>query len=92
MNNYSYPIFEDWSKEELMTMMQLYNSVEEAYENPNGSNAKNIVDLYKKFQIINPAKMEQKQIDRDFANISGYSLFKTFKAAQSVKKNNVKMD
>ena len=28
MNNYSYPIFPDWSKEELMDMMALYNAVE----------------------------------------------------------------
>lgn len=92
MNNYSYPIFEDWSKEELMIMMQLYNSVEEAYENPNGSNAQKIIDLYRQFQSINPSKMEQKQIDRDFQSISGYSLFKTYKAAQSVKRTNIKMD
>ncbi|TPR51443.1 hypothetical protein DY042_03430 [Apilactobacillus kunkeei] len=91
MNNYSYPIFPDWSKEELMDMMALYNAVESAYEDANGVNAENVVKLYNRFREINPAKMEQKQIDRDFQNISDYSIYKTFQAATKAKTKNIRM-
>lgn len=91
MNNYSYPIFPDWSKEELMDMMALYNAVESAYEDVNGVNAEKVVNLYNRFREINPAKMEQKQIDRDFQNISDYSIYKTFQAATKAKTKNIRM-
>ncbi|WP_220729807.1 UPF0223 family protein [Apilactobacillus zhangqiuensis] len=91
MNNYSYPIFPDWTKDELMDMMALYNAVESAYEDANGVNAEKVVNLYNRFREINPAKMEQKQIDRDFESISGYSLYKAFQAATKANTKNIRM-
>lgn len=91
MNNYYYPIFPDWSKEELMDMMALYNAVESAYEDANGINAEKVIKLYNRFREINPVKMEQKQINRDFQNISGYSLYKAFQAATKAKTKNIRM-
>jgi uncharacterized protein YktA (UPF0223 family) len=91
MNNYSYPIISDWSQSELITMMNLYTSVEDAYENSNGVSTQKIMDLYDKFKKINPSKMEQKRIDREFLNISGYSLYKTWVASKRSKFKNIKM-
>ncbi|UQS85522.1 UPF0223 family protein [Apilactobacillus apisilvae] len=90
--NYSYPIFESWNRNEIISMMSLYNSVEKAYEDNNGINKDQIIELYKHFQSINPSKMEQKQIDSNFFNISGYSIYKTFKAATNNKSKNVRMN
>lgn len=92
MNNYSYPIFPDWSKDELITMMDLYNSVEKVYEDHNGVSAQKILTLYNEFRKINPSKMEQKQIDRDFQKISNYSIYRTWVAAKNAKTKNVRMN
>lgn len=91
MNNYSYPIFQNWSQVELITMINLYTAVEGAYEDANGVSAKKIISLYDSFMKINPAKMEQKLINRDFESLSGYSLYKTWIEAKNSKSKNIKM-
>lgn len=91
-NNYSYPMFESWNRDEVLTMMNLYTSVEKAYEDKNGVDRNLIINLYNNFRSINPSKMEQKQLDRDFYLISGYSLYKTWQAAKNNKSKNVRMN
>ncbi|WP_157945015.1 UPF0223 family protein [Apilactobacillus quenuiae] len=91
-NNYSYPMFESWNRHEVLTMMDLYTSVEKAYEDKNGVAKNLIIKLYDEFESINPSKMEQKQLDRDFYKMSGYSLYKTWQAANNNKSKNVRMN
>lgn len=73
---YSYPIDYDlYSPEEVIKLVEFYALVEDANE---GKSKKELVlKKYNEFRkIVNSISME-KQIDREFEKISGYSIFKT---------------
>ncbi|WP_252898486.1 UPF0223 family protein [Apilactobacillus ozensis] len=50
MKNYSYPIIEDWSQNELVQMIKLFNLTEDAYENGNGTNVSDFINQYNLFR------------------------------------------
>ncbi|WP_334332638.1 MULTISPECIES: UPF0223 family protein [unclassified Companilactobacillus] len=83
-SNYSYPLNEDWSQEEMVQVIDLYNAVELAYE----SSIKREVFLekYRAFQQVVPMKMEQKRLDKEFELQSGYSIYQVFKKCRAAKK------
>ncbi|GLB46998.1 hypothetical protein WR164_09770 [Philodulcilactobacillus myokoensis] len=90
-NNYSYPIFSDWSKDELIKVVKLYRSVEDAYEINQGSRRDLILKNYQIFTKINPSKMEQKQLEHKFYLASGYNIFKTWQKARKSNQEMIKM-
>ncbi|KRM68661.1 hypothetical protein FD06_GL000980 [Apilactobacillus ozensis DSM 23829 = JCM 17196] len=92
MKNYSYPIIEDWSQNELVQMIKLFNLTEDAYENGNGTNVSDFINQYNLFRKINPSKMEQKQICKDFYDKSSYDIFKVYKLASKSSKKRLKMN
>lgn len=77
---YDYPLDPDWSTEEIIDVIALYNAVEKAYEE--GIDAKEFMDAYRKFTSIADSKSVQKQLDKAFEQASGYSIYKVFKRAQ----------
>jgi len=75
---YSYPIdFDLYTTDEAIFLIEFLASIEDA-------NNKKIIKLvllenYKKYRnIINSISIE-KQLDKDFEKLSGYSIFKTMK-------------
>lgn len=74
---YDYPLNPDWSVDEIIDVMALYNAVEKAYEG--GISKAAFKKAYSRFiQIVN-AKSEQKQIDREFKRVSHYSIYQVYK-------------
>lgn len=81
-SNYEYPLFPDWSTTDIVAVTNLYQLVEAAYEEGYGVAASDLVRAYRDFQKVVPQKFEEKQLDRDFETASGYSIYRTVKAAR----------
>jgi Uncharacterized protein conserved in bacteria len=82
-DNYSYPLDETWTQSEMVTVIDLYNAVEKAYES--GIKRDEFLQKYRSFQQIVPMKMEQKRLDKEFELQSGYSIYQVFKKCQQAK-------
>ena len=77
---YDYPLDPDWSTEEIIDVVALYNAVEKAYEE--GISSKEFMEHYRAFTSIADSKALQKQLDKAFEEASGYSIYKVFKCAK----------
>ncbi|HFR3796432.1 UPF0223 family protein [Streptococcus suis] len=87
--NYSYPLDFSWSTEEISSVLSFLNQVELAYEK--GAVAGQVLTAYRAFKEVVPSKAQEKQIDRDFEDVSGYSSYRVVKAAQERQKGVVKL-
>ncbi|HEL2575249.1 UPF0223 family protein [Streptococcus suis] len=87
--NYSYPLDFSWSTEEISSVLSFLNQVELAYEK--GADAGQVLTAYRAFKEVVPSKAQEKQIDRDFEDVSGYSSYRVVKAAQERQKGVVKL-
>lgn len=87
--NYSYPIDSGWSMQELETVIKMFNVVENAYEK--GVSREQVLDCYRNFKKVIPAKSEEKQLGRDFYKKSGYQLYSVVKEARTTSKKMIKM-
>lgn len=88
--SYSYPLADDWSVDELNTVIHLYNCVEKAYEG--GIPRKDVLSAYRQFKTVVNAKSLEKQLSRQFEKVSGYSIYRTVKAAQEGSSNRVRLN
>lgn len=77
---YDYPLEPDWSTEEIIEVVGLYNAVEQAYEE--GISSKEFMEHYRAFTSIADSKALQKQLYKAFEEASGYSIYKVFKRSQ----------
>lgn len=84
MHNYSYPLDETWSQDEIVKVIALYNAAEKAYESSIKSDE--FLQKYRSFQQVVPMKMEQKKLDKEFEFESGYSIYQVFKKCRTAKK------
>ena len=75
--DYEYPLDINWSVNELVKVMNLYQAVEKAYEE--GIEKKELLNAYKEFKTVVNSKSEEKQLDKAFFKISGYSIYQTIK-------------
>ena len=80
--DYSYPIRNDWTTEEIITVIAFYEAVEKAYEE--GVNEKKLM-AYREFKKVVPSKSEEKTLFKEFEEASGYSSYHIVKAAKEVK-------
>lgn len=80
MQNYSYPIDPSWSHQEMADVIALWNAVEAAYES--GIAKEELLRAYRAFKLVVPAKGEEKRYGDQFEKETGYSLYRTVKAAQ----------
>lgn len=77
---YEYPLFEDWSTEEKIDAVSFYALIEDAYEGQVQSDV--LLKAYQRFKQIVPTKDDEKKIDQQFFELSGYSIYRTIKAAR----------
>lgn len=87
--NYSYPLDFSWSAEEISSVLSFLNQVEAAYET--GTEATKILETYQRFKTIVRSKGHERQIDRDFETVSGYSTYKVVKEAQKKQKGVIRV-
>ncbi|WP_080846685.1 UPF0223 family protein [Cytobacillus gottheilii] len=87
---YQYPIEHHWSTEEIIDVIQFYQSIERAYEK--GIEREEFMKSYRRFKEIVPGKADERNLCNDFEEMSGYSAFRTVKAAKETEAGNpVKM-
>lgn len=89
MANYSYPIEEDWTHEEIAIVIDFFNLVEEA--NETGIENAAFLAGYKKFKTVIKSIGEEKRIGRKFQEVSGYSIYHTVQRAKSATGKRFKM-
>lgn len=80
--DYAYPLRADWTTSEIVTVTTFYQLVEAAYERSQGVQAAELIAAYREFQTIVPQKFEEKNIDQEFEEASGYSIYRTMKQAR----------
>lgn len=80
MMDYNYPLDYTWSTQDIVDVVALYNAVEKAYEN--GISKDEFMKAYRKFKNVVGTKSEEKQLDKEFKEVSGYSIYQVFKASQ----------
>ena len=78
--DYNYPLDYNWSTEEIIDVIALYNAVEKAYEK--GISKEEFMNSYRKFKVIVDSKSAEKQLDKQFYEISLYSIYQVVKAAK----------
>ncbi|MGT2934726.1 UPF0223 family protein [Streptococcus castoreus] len=83
-NNYHYPLDLSWSTEDISSVLHFLNKVELAYEEK--VKAEDILDSYRTYKKIVSSKAQEKQIDRDFQKVSGYSTYQAVKKAKEIEK------
>lgn len=87
--NYNYPLNSDWTTEEMIQVIQLFNAVEQAYEQ--GIAVEDFKRAYRQFKNIVTSISEEKQLGRAFEEMSGYSIYRTvqeFRARSKTNTNN----
>ncbi len=89
MANYGYPIDEDWTHEEIATVINFLNLVEEA--NENGVDKEVFFNGYKKFKTVVKSIGEEKRIGREFETVSDYSIYRTVQKAKAATTKRFKM-
>ncbi|MFG6116815.1 UPF0223 family protein [Halobacillus sp. MO56] len=84
--NYTYPIDETWSKQEIIDVVNFYSLVEQAYEK--SVKRDELMLAYTRFKQIVPSKSEEKQLCGKFEKESGYSCYRTVKKAKEMENGN----
>ncbi|MGQ7461471.1 UPF0223 family protein [Streptococcus suis] len=87
--NYSYPLDFSWSTEEISSVLSFLNHVEATYEK--GVDASAILTSYQQFKEVVKSKGQERQIDRDFQEVSGYSTYQVVKAAKEKGKGVIRL-
>ncbi|HIS28225.1 MAG TPA: UPF0223 family protein [Candidatus Avamphibacillus intestinigallinarum] len=86
---YHYPLEEEWTKSEIIDVVNFYNCIEKAYESR--IKAEDVLLAYQRFKEIVPAKSVEKQHFQAFEKGSGYVPFQVIKRARAEKDNVIKM-
>lgn len=86
MNEYQYPLDLDWTTEEMVIVMNMWEALEKA--NEQGINNQEFLKNYQQFKTVIKSIGEEKRLGREFEKASGYSLYRT---VQEAKKNTNKM-
>lgn len=81
-HQYQYPLNLTWTGEEMAAVISFFNQVESFYETKVSREA--FLAAYRAFKAIVPSKMQEKQLDREFEKVSGYSIYR---ALQEVTKS-----
>lgn len=90
VDNYEYPLMPEWSKSEIISMVEFYAMVEDAYQK--GVSKSKFLKKVQEFKKIEPSITAQKQLDRQFKKVSGLSIYKAIQAVSKSLKKDVKVD
>lgn len=88
--NFSYPIDEQWTNNELTDVINFFATIEKAYQT--GVKRQNLVESYQKFQVVVPNKSEEKRIFREFFNNSGMQPFLAVRQLKDPKVRKIVVD
>jgi uncharacterized protein YktA (UPF0223 family) len=74
------PISMNWSKDEVVHVVNFYEAVDQAYGK--GINRDRLLAIYNQFKQIIPSKSEEKQHFKDYEKQSGQSAYHVVKKAK----------
>lgn len=77
---YTYPLDPSWEMEEILAVMDLLTVVEKAYEG--GIPSHEVAKAYQKYKDMHFSISDEKQLDKEFKKVSGYSLHTVLVAAK----------
>ncbi|MDT8859180.1 UPF0223 family protein [Alkalihalobacillus sp. MEB130] len=83
------PISLDWSKEEVIAVIQFFEMVEKAYKN--GVEREKLLANYRTFKNIVPSKSEEKQLFKQYDEELGISSYHVIKKAREGTEEVIKM-
>ena len=87
--SYSYPIDLEWSRAEMVQVIDLWRAEELAYET--GINREEFLTKYQAFKQVIPATGEEKKWSREFQQLSSYSLYAVVQEAKKSTKKNIRL-
>ncbi len=77
---YKYPIdYELFNQEEVVTIIEFLSLIEDANERKVKVDPFVLSKKHQEYRSVVNSKSIEKQIDRDFEKVSGYSIYKTIK-------------
>lgn len=85
MSNYAYPLDPGWSKEDIIKVVTFLSQVEAAYEG--GVSLGDLMLTYREFKTVVDSIAGEKRMDREFKQITGYSIYQVIKQAKSLRKD-----
>lgn len=80
--NYSYPLDIEWSQNEMLRVMAMWQALEEVYEK--GLIVDNFNEVYREFKQVIKSIGEERQLGRDFEAVSGYSLYRAVQESKQL--------
>ena len=80
MKDYQYPLYLDWTTEEMVIVTNMWTAVEQA--NETGLPVDKFLTTYQQFKTVVKSIGEEKRLGREFENASGYSLYRTLQQAK----------
>ncbi|MGX7013865.1 UPF0223 family protein [Vagococcus silagei] len=81
--NYSYPLNPEWTTEEIIKVMQLWEVLEKVYENK--VTAEEFNDAYRSFKEVVRSIGEERQLGNEYEELTGYSLYRVAKLSRNQK-------
>jgi uncharacterized protein YktA (UPF0223 family) len=84
------PISLDWSTEEVITVIQFFETIEKAYKK--GVEREKLLRDYRRFKEIVPSKSEEKQLFKQYDEELGISSYHVIKKAREGTENIIKME
>ncbi|CZR04817.1 UPF0223 family protein [Trichococcus ilyis] len=87
MQHYDYPFEAEWSKEEIIKVIALWNAMEKAYEN--GIGKEEFMRAYREFKTVLPSVGQEKKYSKQFEKESGYSLYRVLQEAKNSDKSKI---
>lgn len=79
---YQYPIDYEWSTNDIVDVIKLYEAVERAYES--GITREEFMNMYRRFKEIVPSIAQEKKLGSEFEEISGYSIYRVVQKAKTM--------
>jgi len=89
MQDYQYPLDTEWTTEEMILVMNLWQALEDSYEK--GISAEKFLEAYNGFKTVVKSLGEERSLGREFEKLSGYSLYKTVQEAKAHPDKKLKM-
>lgn len=78
--DYQYPIDIDWSTKEIVDVIAFFEVVEATYEK--GVDRDDFMSKYRRFKEIVPSIASEKKLDKEFNEVSSYSLYRAVQLAK----------
>jgi uncharacterized protein YktA (UPF0223 family) len=80
--DFSYPISYEWSTDEIVDVIALYEAVELTYNK--GVERERLLAAYRRFKEIVPGKAEERNLANEYEELSGFSVYRTIKKAKDM--------